>query len=1355
VIFTFYSFKGGVGRSMALANVGAALAVRGLRTLVVDFDLEAPGLERYFPIDQEAARKTPGVIDLLNAFKASLAGTGNENDFRNLARFVVSVYPSIGGGGALSLMPAGRRDTSDAMRQYALNVRSFDWQDFYLHWEGAAFFDWLRQKLTTGAGAFDVVLVDSRTGVTEMGGICTHRLADAVVMMCAANHQNLSGTRSVADDFKAASVVSLRNERPLDLVIVPARIEQREPELLDNFTARFHSAFERDVPAAFKEVGVKFEDLAIPYEPEYAFEERVMSAPGSAASTGPIASAFEKVADALALLARDGKLKSLADTAAARLRSGSSAPATPGIRYDPTTRFAGSDVFLSFSREDGKAVQALAAALEKGGLSVFSFEQIPQGSRFEEALGQALLHCRSVLVLAGLHGINDYQKAEVARARSADRPVIPVLLPGSDSNVFSLALRGLADVAAFDLREGMSGDFESLPAFAALCDSIHKGAMSRRREAAADDSPEPYPGLRPFAENDRDIFFGRTQESKDLLARVEKSPVTVLSGSSGIGKTSLVLAGLFPLLRTDDERPWRIVHLDGRSTEVTAELDRIVSARSKNDGSDDSAERTLVFIDHVDGQLGGYGAFDHAFAKCLERAIEMARAAEGDVRLLIAARYFRLQLPHDSLRALDKALRDAHELDAPSPESLREAIERPALKAGCAFEPGLVERIAKDIESGDGRLSLLQLVMQELWRASERGFLVHRPYADFGGAAGVLAKQAEATFEELGAADAAAARALLLRLVVVRGGDGENPTAIAGQKSTLWEFISGQPSLGSNGARVLSLLADARVLTVRCRYSLYLSVSLSHPGLVMCWGRYGMWSDDHAAWLLERTNLEDATSSYELGHGELLTSRKLEGAANLARDRPDDLSPKEHRYLLLCLRARDRKKYALRLAAGTFILALIAAVGFVAEQKRVRERQQKALEANFAKEKERLLGEEKQRIDEENKRLEALQEKLREGDVAAAASALSLTLAANVADVTKPRVFVHYNDKRDAALVKELNATLSSGLAGFQVPPAEQRPEANCGEIRYFYAANASQSHELRKALTTFFEAHKLKIEIRLRDLSGKFSNVRVGTLEVWLPQLAGLRNLADKITNGKDGSEMRLVPGGCLVSGSAADARVALLNSLNESYAAQYDKERPPRDDIWLPPYYVDKYEVTNAQFEKYRSERYPAESCKRQGAACPNWVPTGGPSVPASKVPWTEADAFCGWAGSRLPTEEEWEKAARGIDGYIWPWGNDPDDTKYAGIKTTPKKAAIDVGSFPKGDSPYGISDLAGNLWELTGSAWSSDSHTMKGGCILNTIGTVRAAGRWASSRERTGAAYLGFRCARSALRDDPGAL
>jgi hypothetical protein len=121
---------------MALANVGDILARRGLRVLMIDFDLEAPGLEQYFQVDQRQIRTSLGLFDLILRYKAAMsvpsAGEERDQELRHLQkRFITQIYPRRDGGGQLDLMTAGRRGDDEQLAQYALNLRQFDWQDFF------------------------------------------------------------------------------------------------------------------------------------------------------------------------------------------------------------------------------------------------------------------------------------------------------------------------------------------------------------------------------------------------------------------------------------------------------------------------------------------------------------------------------------------------------------------------------------------------------------------------------------------------------------------------------------------------------------------------------------------------------------------------------------------------------------------------------------------------------------------------------------------------------------------------------------------------------------------------------------------------------------------------------------------------------------------------------------------------------------------------------------------------------------------------------------------------------------------------------------------------------------------------
>lgn len=210
VIVTFYSFKGGVGRTMALANAAVLLAKRGKRVLVVDFDLEAPGLDKYYGEFSSPHAGTVGLVDFLWDARQRV-----ESDWRD---YTVEVH--VGGEHPIVLMPSGRRDDD-----YAERVLDLDLRGFFAKHEGGTFFEKLRDAW---AGAFDYCLIDSRTGLTDVGGVCTVLLPDVLIPVFAANEQSLEGARDVVMRAQAARKHLPFDRGPLLVFPLPSRFEGRQ-----------------------------------------------------------------------------------------------------------------------------------------------------------------------------------------------------------------------------------------------------------------------------------------------------------------------------------------------------------------------------------------------------------------------------------------------------------------------------------------------------------------------------------------------------------------------------------------------------------------------------------------------------------------------------------------------------------------------------------------------------------------------------------------------------------------------------------------------------------------------------------------------------------------------------------------------------------------------------------------------------------------------------------------------------------------------------------------------------------------------------------------------------------------------
>ena len=186
------------------------------------------------------------------------------------------------------------------------------------------------------------------------------------------------------------------------------------------------------------------------------------------------------------------------------------------------------------------------------------------------------------------------------------------------------------------------------------------------------------------------------------------------------------------------------------------------------------------------------------------------------------------------------------------------------------------------------------------------------------------------------------------------------------------------------------------------------------------------------------------------------------------------------------------------------------------------------------------------------------------------------------------------------------------------------------------------------------------------------------------------------------------------------------------------------PERTIDLPAFAIDRYPVTNAQFHAFcKATDYSPRGHWRGGAPSDDLL-----SQPVVMVNREDARAYAKWAGKRLPTEEEWEKAARGGDGRVFPWGSRFNskaccwNRDSAGIWL----GTLPVDAHPVGASPYGVMDMAGNAAEWTDSSPGPGSGIVKGGCwMTQSPMNLRAAARGMSGFDNNQSLFIGFRCAK----------
>jgi iron(II)-dependent oxidoreductase len=174
---------------------------------------------------------------------------------------------------------------------------------------------------------------------------------------------------------------------------------------------------------------------------------------------------------------------------------------------------------------------------------------------------------------------------------------------------------------------------------------------------------------------------------------------------------------------------------------------------------------------------------------------------------------------------------------------------------------------------------------------------------------------------------------------------------------------------------------------------------------------------------------------------------------------------------------------------------------------------------------------------------------------------------------------------------------------------------------------------------------------------------------------------------------EMVQVPAGEFTMGISKEQMKYVVDRIGGQ--EKYLEPSTPQHQRNVAAFSIDKYEVTNEEYKKFveATGHQPPEDWEGGD------YPAGKAKHPVVFVSWHDASDYCKWAGKRLPTEAEWEKAARGTDGRLYPWGNKWDIRKANTTKSR-KGGPTPVGKYKKGVSPYGCYDMAGNVWEWTSS-------------------------------------------------------
>ena len=277
------------------------------------------------------------------------------------------------------------------------------------------------------------------------------------------------------------------------------------------------------------------------------------------------------------------------------------------------------------------------------------------------------------------------------------------------------------------------------------------------------------------------------------------------------------------------------------------------------------------------------------------------------------------------------------------------------------------------------------------------------------------------------------------------------------------------------------------------------------------------------------------------------------------------------------------------------------------------------------------------------------------------------------------------------------------------------------------------KNEQLIMGISKLTALEKEALGMKIRSLIA--AAIRASKESTASPRISSISTSASTII-GKDSAEMVLIPAGSFKMGSSDG----------------YDPEKPVHT-VYVDAFYMDKYEVANAQYRKFmqatghREPDYWDDSRFNQ------------PNQPVVGVNWNDAVAYARWAGKRLPTEAEWEYAARGgLEGRKYPWGDTIDSSKALYHQDSSTVKSVSVGSYSS--NGYGLYDMAGNVWEWCADWYGSDYYSksssrnpqgpssgstrvLRGGSWYNVTVSLRVAGRNFFNPASTNYDGLGFRC------------
>lgn len=987
------------------------------------------------------------------------------------------------------------------------------------------------------------------------------------------------------------------------------------------------------------------------------------------------------------------------------------------------------DLFLSYNSLDRDEVQGIRQQLGTVPQALTAFldrESLTLGKRWFEEIESALLNSRAIAVFYGPHGLGRWQNLEMILALDLQaKPnteilVIPVLLPGADLNK---APRFLLLNSYLDLRSGHDSTNLSR-----LAQHVLRQPTTLEALSVNDELRNPYRGLNYFQEQDAPLFFGRQYESQKLLEKVKTSALIALVGNSGTGKSSVVRAGLIPLLRKQHtpDPTWEVLvcipALDNANPfhNLAAAFleswgysaDEIVKQRPGIEATlrttlslVDSIRQTLKKIHNADKLLLIIDQFEELlnfdslspetvddskpkpktdFELFVELLLNAANTDHCSVLLTIRGDYYGAVTERHAGLA-EKIEKGTVTLSRLQDSQLRDIIVKPAQLAGGRFEDGLPERIIDDVGKKPGNLALLEFALTSLWNHQSQGWLKLSAYqTQVGKLEGAISAEADKILQSDKVPDRTLALAALTRLVRVSsteadGGDTRQRVPLtefsAAEKACLTPFIKSHLLLASGTWNGNEEPGNQQPISQAP------TLEVAHEALIRHWPTLQDALKDKRELLVWRQTirrqyegwkpLHDAGVSLEVVDKWLLKGIHLEQAVTWEEKRNGDLIDEEKAFIA------DSKKFEA-----------------TAELRNWR----KKIRPQF----------------EQWQKLEGSLQK---------------------------------NDIQAWLLDTEL---LQQGQIWLRDSPQDLLD----GEPAYIEANRVIQDKRIKMQLTI-----KLSLTVCAIVLSS------IAATDVWLKKRHATLPLVAKALSIRLGfanpplmTDMKPIPAGQFMMGTDGD---------------EASDEYPPHT-VTIKAFKMGVTEVTNQQYQQFAKDvdagHYVCEHYKKSNPSEGNPKSFFDANHPAIYVSWYEAQCYSNWLSFltgkdfRLPTEAQWEYATRGNQGKTTPyfWGNsDASAKEYAWHEEREDfffGSTHPVGQLKAND--FGLKDMAGNVLEWVqdcyaddyqqapkdGSAWETKDcprRVVRGGSWLSKPGSLRSAYRAQIDVGRRGSG-IGFRLA-----------